>query len=145
MITSVINLSIPKFQWCNRWSLEMNKYIRSTHNWTYDYLFMLGLKLIRFSKWGPCCHWKSIFPNSVESLKLYHNHFSFLPFSIGRRVCLGESFSMVSLHLVTALLFQRYCFAPPDGVDLQVKTETGLQGIQEQYKIVDKPRTWSLI
>ena len=36
-------LSIPKLQWCNRWSLGMDKQFHPTLYWTCDYLSMLGL------------------------------------------------------------------------------------------------------
>ena len=41
------DLSIPKLQRCNRWSLG----IYVTLSWECNYLFMLGLKLIFVSKW----------------------------------------------------------------------------------------------
>ena len=46
-------LSIPKLQHCHRWYLGMDKYFQPTLYWTYDYLFMLALKLIHVSKSGP--------------------------------------------------------------------------------------------
>ena len=45
-------LFIPKHQRCNRWSLGMNKYFYPTLHWAYDYLSMLGLKLIHVSLQG---------------------------------------------------------------------------------------------
>ena len=44
------NLSIPKLQRYNRWSLGMDKKFHPTFHWARDYLSMLGLKLIHV--WG---------------------------------------------------------------------------------------------
>ena len=43
-------LSIPKLQWCSRWSLGMDKLFHPTHYWACNYLSMLGLNLIHVSK-----------------------------------------------------------------------------------------------
>ena len=99
--------------------------------------------LYHHSHWGCCMVLFSKKCHGVVLIKI--SYFSFLPFSIGRRVCIGESMSMVSLHLLTALLFQRYSFVPPDGVQLELKTESGLQGIIEPFKILAKPRSWRTV
>ncbi|KAG7242878.1 hypothetical protein INR49_018133, partial [Caranx melampygus] len=41
---------------------------------------------------------------------------AFLPFSAGRRVCLGESLAKMELFLFFTLLLQRFHFTPPPGV-----------------------------
>ena len=48
-----IYLSSPKLQWCDCWSLGMDKWFRPTHYWACDYLSMLGLKLIHVIKRCP--------------------------------------------------------------------------------------------
>ena len=68
--------------------------------------------------------------------------FSFLPFSTGRRVCVGEAVAKVELHLLTALLFQRYTFAPPEGEELKIETIPGLQCVPKPYKVVATLREW---
>ena len=52
-------LSIPKLQRWNRWSLGMDKLFHSTRYHGYNYLSMLGFKLIHVSKRGPryCSGW----------------------------------------------------------------------------------------
>ena len=50
------NLSIPKLQLCNHWSLGMDKYFHHILYWVSDYLSMQGLKLIHISKGG---YWSS--------------------------------------------------------------------------------------
>ena len=52
-------LSIPVPQWCNHWSLEIDKLFDPTLHWACDYLSMLGSKLIRVDKRG---HWGPIWP-----------------------------------------------------------------------------------
>ena len=54
----------PNFsQWCNHWSLGMDKSFHPTLYWACDYLSMLRLKLIHVSKRDPWCpkssatHW----------------------------------------------------------------------------------------
>ena len=39
----------------------------------------------------------------------------FLPFSVGRRSCIGESFAKLELHMLTTLLLQRYTLKPAPG------------------------------
>ena len=46
------DLSIPKLQRCNRWSLGMDKSFHHTLNWARDYLSMLGSKTNHVSKRG---------------------------------------------------------------------------------------------
>ena len=47
-------LSIPKLQWCSRGSLRRDKEFHRTVYWACDHLSMPRLKLIHFSKRGPC-------------------------------------------------------------------------------------------
>ena len=43
---------------------------------------------------------------------------SWLPFSTGRRVCVGEAVAKAELHLTLAAFVQRYHFSAPPGVKL---------------------------
>ena len=46
-------LSIPNLQWCNRWSLGMDKLFHPPLYNGYNYLSILGLQLIHICEWGP--------------------------------------------------------------------------------------------
>ncbi|XP_018027005.1 cytochrome P450 2L1-like isoform X3 [Hyalella azteca] len=73
-------------------------------------------------------HWKH--PD-----KFYPEHFldnegkldgkkeGFLPFSIGRRQCLGESLARMELYLFSTAILQRFTIEPPEGVVLSTETD----------------------
>ena len=46
---------------------------------------------------------------------------SWLPFSTGRRVCVGEAVAKAELHLTLATFVQRYNFSAPPGVKLELE------------------------
>ena len=77
-------LPIPKLQWCNHWSLGMDKSFHPTLYWACDYLSMPGLKLNYVSKRSPRYHYTSkwfiinAFDWIIEKLKSYQwiAHFS---------------------------------------------------------------------
>ncbi|XP_029103965.1 cytochrome P450 2K1-like isoform X1 [Scleropages formosus] len=41
---------------------------------------------------------------------------AFLPFSAGRRVCVGETLAKMELFLFFTALLQKFCFEPPEGI-----------------------------
>ena len=87
-------VSIPKLQWCNRWSLGMDKWFHRTLFWECDYLSLLGLQIIHVGKMGHREHWSQQreLQRSVPSLKLpiiYYSHSRKLS-----KVCLRESFPL---------------------------------------------------
>ena len=49
----------------------------------------------------------------------------FLPFSVGRRSCVGESFAKLELHMLTTMLLQRYILKPAPGKRIDLNTIDG--------------------
>ena len=97
--------------------------------------FMLDSFFLEYSMgaiWGWC-----LFDLFCYTHLFLSPPFSFLPFSTGRRGCLGEAVAKVELHLLTAMLFQRYFFAPPAGTQLKVEPiPAGEECIAAPYKVV---------
>ncbi|XP_060068562.1 steroid 17-alpha-hydroxylase/17,20 lyase-like [Ylistrum balloti] len=67
---------------------------------------------------------------------------SWLPFSAGRRVCLGESIAKPELHLICAILLHQFDIMLPPGVIPDYKTDLcGIIGYNVgEYKVIVKKR-----
>ena len=66
---------------------------------------------------------------------------NWLPFSAGRRVCLGESVAKPELHLVFAALMQKFTWRLPDGVEADLEEIGNTFGlIPKQHKMIIEPR-----
>ena len=73
--------------------------------------------------------------------KLIPRPYSFLPFSGGKRVCLGESLAKSELMLILPLLFQKFTFIPPPGEELHLElVDSPIGYIAKNYNVVLKPR-----
>ena len=67
--------------------------------------------------------------------------FSYMPFSAGRRNCLGESLAKSYLFLTICRLFQKYTFAPPEGTNLTIELQNSdLVIVPKEFKILAKLR-----
>ncbi len=67
-----------------------------------------------------------------------------MPFSAGKRVCVGEAVAKIDLHLCIVTLFQQFSVLPdPDGKKLSGSYDlrfAPLLSMPERYKIVAKAR-----
>uniref|UniRef100_A0A2P2I3B0 Cytochrome P450 2L1-like n=1 Tax=Hirondellea gigas TaxID=1518452 RepID=A0A2P2I3B0_9CRUS len=77
-----------------------------------------------------------------EDGKLDSKKDSFLPFSIGRRQCLGESLARMELFLFASAILQRFTIQPPPGVTLSTSTDPAMKLLNspKPYKVVLKKR-----
>uniref|UniRef100_A0A673CEY0 Cytochrome P450 2K1-like n=1 Tax=Sphaeramia orbicularis TaxID=375764 RepID=A0A673CEY0_9TELE len=68
---------------------------------------------------------------------------AFMPFSAGRRICLGESLARMELFLFFTTLLQHFCFTPPPGVkeeDLDLTPRVGFTLNPSHHKLCAIPR-----
>uniref|UniRef100_A0A8D1ZUT8 Cytochrome P450 2J2 n=1 Tax=Sus scrofa TaxID=9823 RepID=A0A8D1ZUT8_PIG len=65
---------------------------------------------------------------------------AFLPFSIGKRACLGEQLARTELFVFFTSLLQKFSFRPPDNEKLSLKFRVGLTLSPVTYCICAVPR-----
>ncbi|XP_029110494.1 cytochrome P450 2J2-like [Scleropages formosus] len=65
---------------------------------------------------------------------------AFLPFSAGKRVCLGEQLARMELFLFFTSLLQRFTFSPPPGVEPTLESKVGVTHSPKPYKLCAVPR-----
>ncbi|XP_069116630.1 steroid 17-alpha-hydroxylase/17,20 lyase-like isoform X2 [Argopecten irradians] len=67
---------------------------------------------------------------------------SWLPFSAGRRVCLGESIAKAELHVITAIMLHQFDFMLPPGVapDYSPEMSSFVGHSPNRYKVILKKR-----
>ncbi|KAM3619802.1 uncharacterized protein V6R79_013730 [Siganus canaliculatus] len=63
-----------------------------------------------------------------------------LPFSAGKRVCLGESLAKMELFLFFVGLLQKFTFSVPDGEELSTEGITGMTRVPLPFKVYAKAR-----
>uniref|UniRef100_A0A8D1GJW7 Cytochrome P450 2J2 n=1 Tax=Sus scrofa TaxID=9823 RepID=A0A8D1GJW7_PIG len=65
---------------------------------------------------------------------------AFLPFSVGKRACLGEQLARTELFIFFTSLLQKFSFRPPDNEKLSLKFRMGLTLSPVTYRICAVPR-----
>ncbi|XP_072723773.1 cytochrome P450 2J2 [Ciconia boyciana] len=65
---------------------------------------------------------------------------SFVPFSIGKRACLGEVLARSELFLFFTALLQKFTFQPPPDTTLSLQFKLGITIAPQSYKICAVPR-----
>ncbi|XP_071343493.1 cytochrome P450 2J4-like [Trachinotus anak] len=65
---------------------------------------------------------------------------AFLPFSAGKRVCLGEQLARMELFLFFTSLLQRFSFSAPAGEQLSLETRLGAMRCPTPYRLCAEPR-----
>ncbi|NXY69419.1 CP2J2 protein, partial [Glareola pratincola] len=65
---------------------------------------------------------------------------SFVPFSIGKRACLGELLARSELFLFFTSLLQKFTFQPPPDTTLTLQCKLGMTMAPQPYKICAVPR-----
>ncbi|XP_066232519.1 cytochrome P450 2J2-like [Saccopteryx leptura] len=65
---------------------------------------------------------------------------AFLPFSVGKRACLGEQLAKSELFIFFTSLLQKFTFQPPDNEELSLEFRLGVTNAPVSYRLCAVPR-----
>ncbi|XP_071957151.1 steroid 17-alpha-hydroxylase/17,20 lyase-like isoform X1 [Antedon mediterranea] len=80
------------------------------------------------------------FLNSEGKMKKPSEFPHFMPFSTGRRICIGKNIAKCELFLLIGNLLQEYTFRMPDNVEPDLEGEVTFSLVPKPYEIVAEPR-----
>ncbi|KAE8294370.1 Cytochrome P450 2J2 [Larimichthys crocea] len=76
----------------------------------------------------------------LDSEGQFRRRDAFLPFSAGKRVCLGEHLAKIELFLMFTCLLQRFTFSPVAGEIPSMEGVLGFTHSPEEFRVVATPR-----
>ncbi|KAG7487686.1 hypothetical protein MATL_G00026190 [Megalops atlanticus] len=71
----------------------------------------------------------------LDSEGQFRRREAFLPFSAGRRACLGEYLARTELFLIFTYLLQKFTFSPPPGVEPSLESQLGFTQSPKPFKM----------
>ncbi|KAG8555866.1 hypothetical protein GDO81_017843 [Engystomops pustulosus] len=66
---------------------------------------------------------------------------AFIPFSIGKRSCAGETLARMEIFLFFTSLLQNFTFRPTPGAELDLTPDRGFTNSPKPYEMCAVPRT----
>uniref|UniRef100_A0A667XJM4 Uncharacterized protein n=1 Tax=Myripristis murdjan TaxID=586833 RepID=A0A667XJM4_9TELE len=85
-------------------------------------------------------HTPSILNTLLDKDGKFRRREAFMPFSAGKRVCLGEPLARMELFLFFTSLLQRFSFSAPKGEEPTLEYKLGITRLPKPYRLCAVPR-----